>query len=127
MKNQKLVQQISLLTLDYLNRDESFYETYASVEAATQKYDVSLKELALNIGGNLDYGKIIRQIITDLRYSRYIDEQCDKMDIYRDDTYYLCEITKMIEDDNKAFGNPIEISSINDLEYQSLIKKYNLI
>lgn len=126
MKNSKeVLQQICNVISGHYKNAKNAYEAYDSFESAIKKYGTTVSKLSLGIAKDVDYEKIIWQIMADLRYARHIDLDYDETAAGYD-SYYLTTIAKIIREKGEVDG-VIETSAINQDEYNELVQKLNLI
>lgn len=101
------------------------------IESSVAKYGTTVAEIANMISGELDYERLIWQIITDLRLSQSSNYDFDAMEDYRNDNLMLHKITRIIEKQTDHFNSPslrfINISKITYDDYDEIIKNKNLL
>ena len=119
---------VVLIVQDLYHRNKEFADVLSSVNAAVTKYDTTIDRVSLGIA-NVDYRKLIWQILIDLRFARNTDSDFD-IEMYRCDTMALQEITSYLEKNTTEFNREGEdiadISAIDREKYLELIAKYEL-
>lgn len=126
MKNSKeALQKICAVILSHYKDVKDAYEAYDSFECAIKKYGTTPNKIALDIAGDVDYEKIIWQIITDLRFARNLDLDYDEQAAGYD-SYYLSEIASIVREVTGE-DKIIETSAINQNEYLEIVRKMGLI
>ena len=131
MNYKKLAQNI-LTKADYLySENESLASTMQVIESSVAKYGTTIAEIANIISEELDYERLIWQIITDLRLSQSSNYDFDAMEDYHNDNLMLHEITRIIEKQTDHFNSPslgfINISKITYDDYDEITKNKNLL
>ena len=123
----KILQEICGGICSYYENNKDSYEAYDTFESAIRKYGVEPLEIRLDVvSEDLDFKKIILQILIDLRRARYIDQHYDESDaVY--DAFFLREISDIIKKNTDAFGEIIEIWPLDQLAYEEICKIENLI
>jgi len=120
--------QVVLIVQDLYQRNKEFADVLSSVNAAVAKYETTLDRVSLGIA-NVDYKKLIWQILIDLRFARNTDYDFD-IEMYRCDTMALQEITSYLEKNTTEFnreGSTVaDISALNRQKYLELIEQYEL-
>ena len=125
MKNCKeVLQEICNVISGHYGNVKGAYEAYDTFERAIKKYGVTVSQLSLGIA-NVDYEKIIWQIMADLRYARNLDLDYDEMAAGYD-SYYLTTIANIIKEKGECEGI-IETSAIDESEYRTICKDLGLI
>lgn len=124
-----LAQEVVILVKNLYRANNSMYDAYDSVVCALKKYGTDINKVSLNIAGDIDYKKLIWQIIIDLRFAKGTDYDFD-IELYRCDCAMLSEITYLIEHKTDAFcmegSTIIDVSRLNHQEYLEIIEKYEL-
>lgn len=119
---------VVLIVQDLYQRNKEFADVLSSVNAAIKKYDTTIDKVSLGVA-NVDYRKLIWQILIDLRFARNTDYDFD-IEMYRCDTMALQEITSYLEKNTTEFnkeGDDIaDISAIDREKYLELVAKYEL-
>ena len=128
MSYQELAKEIMLI-INHLHQTNSMmYDVYDSVKCAIKKYGVTPDELILGTA-DVDYKKIILQILVDLRYARGTDYDFE-IELYQCDTLALQEITCFLEKQTTEFNREgsslIDISCLNTQNYLELVKQLEL-
>lgn len=125
-----LAREVAVIAKNVYYRNKSAYDAYDSVKCAIAKYGVEIDKVSLGIAGDIDYKKLIRQIIIDLRFAKDMDIDYDR-DLYYADCLMLSEITDYLEKQTDEFCMPgstlICESCLNRTEYLEAIKEYGLI
>ncbi len=120
--------QVVLIVQDLYQRNKEFADVLSSVNAAVAKYETTLDRVSLGIA-NVDYKKLIWQILIDLRFARNTDYDFD-IEMYRCDIMALQEITSYLEKNTTEFnreGSTVaDISALNRQKYLELIEQYEL-
>lgn len=128
MDYRKLAQEVVLLIKQMYRINSDMHDVLDTVKCAIAKYNIDIDDIALNIA-DVDHKKIIWQILIDLRFARGTDYDYD-IELYRNDTAALQEITTFLEkntdDFNREGSTVIDISAINRQAYLELIKEYEL-
>ena len=128
MDYREMAGQVVLIVQNLYQRNREFSDVLSSVEAAANKYDTTLDKVSLGIA-NVDYKKLIWQILVDLRFARGTDYDFD-IEMYRRDTVALQMITSFLEKNTTEFNREGEtiadISAIDRERYLELIAKYEL-
>ena len=128
MDYREMAGEVVLIVQNLYQRNREFSDVLSSVEAAVNKYDTTLDKVSLGIA-NVDYKKLIWQILVDLRFARDTDYDFD-IEMYRCDTVALQMITSFLEKNTTEFNREGEtiadISAIDRERYLELIAKYEL-
>jgi len=128
MDYREMAGQVVLIVQDLYQRNKEFADVLSSVNAAVAKYETTLDRVSLGIA-NVDYKKLIWQILIDLRFARNTDYDFD-IEMYRCDTMALQEITSYLEKNTTEFnreGSTVaDISALNRQKYLELIEQYEL-
>ena len=123
-----MAQEVAIIVKNLYRMNNEFADVLSSVEAAVNKYDITINDLSLKIA-NVDCEKVLWQILIDLRYARGTDYDFD-IELYRYDTTALQEITSFLEKNTTEFNREgstvIDISSLDRQSYLELIKNYEL-
>ncbi|MBE5950533.1 MAG: hypothetical protein E7260_02945 [Lachnospiraceae bacterium] len=128
MTYQELAKEIMLIINRLHQTNSMMYDVYDSVRCAVKKYGVTPDEIILGTA-DIDYRKVVLQILIDLRYARGTDYDFE-IELYRCDTDALQEITHFLEKETTEFNREgstlIDISCLNMQEYLELIKQLEL-
>lgn len=128
MDYREMAGEVVLIVQNLYQRNREFADVLSSVEAAANKYDTTLDKVSLGIA-NVDYKKLIWQILVDLRFARGTDYDFD-IEMYRCDTMALQLITSFLEKNTTEFNKEGEtiadISAVDRERYLELIAKYEL-
>lgn len=131
MDYKELAQNILIKADSLYNENHNLASTMQVIESSVAKYGTTVSEITDMIAGDLDYEKIIWQIITDLRLSQSSNYDFDAIDDYHNDNYMLHEITRLIESQTDRFNSKtlgfINISKITNIDYDEIIKDKNLL
>lgn len=129
MDYQKLAQEVVNLVKNLYYANKSMHDAYDSVVCALKKYNTDINKVSLNIAGDIDYKKLIWQIIIDLRFAKGTDYDFDN-ELYRSDCTMLSEISYLIRNKTDEFcmdgSTLIDISMVTRQEYLDLIEQYEL-
>ena len=124
-----MAQEVALIVMKLYNMNPNFYDVFDSVKCAIKKYDTDIDKISLKIAGDLDYKKIIWQILFDLRFAKDTDYDFN-IEGYERDNIALQDITSFLEKHTTEFSRKdsmlVDISRIDREEYLELIKKYDL-
>lgn len=129
MDNYKLLLQKIISKLNnYYEFNKESYDAFDTVKCAIKKYNADILELRMDVSSDdLDYKKILIQIIFDLRFARDIDLDYDAS-LASYDAFFLREIMEVVMDENEDFYNEFGSTyAINYKEYEALCQEYNLI
>ncbi|MBR5595887.1 MAG: hypothetical protein IKW30_00575 [Lachnospiraceae bacterium] len=129
MDNYRLLLQKILNKLSaYYEFNKESYDSYDTVKCSINKYNADILELCMNLGSDdLDYRKILIQIIFDLRSARDANLDYDaSLAVY--DALFLQEIMEVLMHENEEFYNEFGSTyAIKYKEYEALCKEYNLV
>lgn len=130
MDYKKLASEVVKKATYMLMNDKTLQPTVRTMEESIEKYGVKLTEVELELAGDdVDYKKMLWQIITDLRLSSNSNYDYD-MEAYHNDNNMLHEITSIIEKETDEFNQEnlgfINISRINCDDYEEISKEKDL-
>ena len=128
MNNYKdLLKKVVFMLNEYYEFNKEAYDAFDTVECAIKKYNTDVQELRMDVSSDdLDYKKMLIQIIFDLRFARDTDLDYDAS-LASYDAYFLREIMWLLQEENEEFYNEFGSTyAINYKEYEALCKEYNL-
>lgn len=130
MDYKALAREVAIIAKNVYYKNKSAYDAYDTVKCSIQKYGVEINKVTLGIAGDIDYKKLIWQIIIDLRFAKESDIDYDR-DLYYADCLMLDEITGYLEKQTEEFcmsgSTFICVACLNRTEYLDKIKEYGLI
>lgn len=130
MDYKALAREVAIIAKNVYYRNKAAYDAYDSVKCAIRKYGVEIDKVSLGIAGDIDYKKLIWQIIIDLRFAKDTDCGYDR-DLYHADCLMLDKITCYIEEQTDEFcmagSTLVCVSGLNRQEYLEKVKEYGLI
>ena len=129
MDYKRLAQDVAIIAKSVYHSHKFAYDAYDSVKCAIRKYGIEIEDVVLGLAGDLDYKKLIWQIIIDLRFAKDTDCGYDR-DLYNADCLMLDEITDHLRKETDEFcmkgSTLICVAGINRQEYLEEIEKYGL-
>lgn len=126
----KIVREIVLKVNQRATINKNTIGSFYTVKNSIEKYGADIQEIELGVlDDTVDYKKMIRQIILDLRFSQYTESMYGSAEDSRYDAYYLGDVARIVMEKTDEFnvGDVLEISPLNRDEYLDEIKKYNLV
>ena len=125
MENAKTILQEICGTLDtHYETVKSAFEAYDVFVRALEKYNTNVLEIIFD-KRELEYEKIVWQILMDLRRAKDIDLDCDEY-AAKWDSHYLYTISKIVEKYDKNVGL-IEVSALDYKTYEKICREKGLI
>lgn len=125
-----LTQEVINLINGAYKKDKTLINVKECVERSVAKYGTTTNKLSLMIAGDVEYKKILWQIIVDLRYARGTDLQFDQTEDYANEKLILRKITDLIEEQTDEFSRPgsslINVSELDKEAYEVIIKELQL-
>lgn len=125
-----LTQEVINLINGAYKKDKTLINVKECVERSVAKYGTTTNKLSLMIAGDVEYKKILWQIIVDLRYARGTDLQFDQTEDYANEKLILRKITDLIEEQTDEFSRPgsslINVSELDKEAYEAIIKELEL-
>ena len=131
MDYKKLASDVVKKATYMLMNDKTLKPTVRTMEESIEKYGVKLSAVEIGLAGDdVDYKKMLWQIITDLRLSANSNYDYD-MEAYHNDDNMLHEITSIIEKQTDEFNQEnlgfINISRIDCDDYEEISKEKDLL
>ncbi len=131
MDYKKLASDVVKKATYMLMNDKTLKPTVRTMEESIEKYGVKLSAVEIELAGDdVDYKKMLWQIITDLRLSANSNYDYD-MEAYHNDDNMLHEITSIIEKQTDEFNQEnlgfINISRIDCDDYEEISKEKDLL
>lgn len=131
MDYKKLASDVVKKATYMLMNDKTLKPTVRTMEESIEKYGVKLSAVEIELAGDdVDYKKMLWQIITDLRLSANSNYDYD-MEAYYNDDNMLHEITSIIEKQTDEFNQEnlgfINISRIDCDDYEEISKEKDLL
>ena len=122
-----ILQKVANELCSYYEFNKNSYEAYDSFVCAIKKHNTDTTELRLNVGSDdLDYRKILIQIITDLRFAKWIDLGYDEESAGYD-SFFLRKIMEIIsKEDEKIYDEFFGTCAISYEEYRKVCEEYGL-
>lgn len=125
MENAKIILQEAVGAIEtHYDTVKAAFEAYDVCMCALKKHNTTVLEIIFD-KRELEYEKIVWQIIMDLRRARDIDLDYDS-EAARWDGYYLSLVSNIVEKHDKNI-ELIEITSLKQKEYESICEKKGLI
>lgn len=125
-----LTQEVINLINGAYKKDKTLINVKECVERSVAKYGTTTNKLSLMIAGDVEYKKILWQIIVDLRYARGTDLQFDQTEDYANEKLILRKITDLIEEQTDEFSRPgsslINVSELDKEAYEAIVKELEL-
>lgn len=125
MENAKIILQEAVGAVEtHYNTVKAAFDAYDVCICALKKHNTTVLEIIFD-KKELEYERIIWQIITDLRRARDIDLDCNE-EAAGWDYYYLSMISNIVEKHDKGI-ELIETTALNQKEYEAVCSRKNLV